>query len=69
MAKASAEAFVRAWQKARCVREVAQQFGISEESVRRRAYRYRQSGVALKFMGEVKANLAYLNEIANSVKG
>jgi len=47
----SPEEFVRVWQKASSVQEVATHFGCSRGAVAQRATNYRKQGVKLKKMG------------------
>jgi transposase len=46
--KVGAEEFVKIWQAAESIREVAQKTGLLEQSARSRACRYRKNGVPLK---------------------
>jgi uncharacterized protein (DUF1810 family) len=46
----AAIAFALAWEKAKRPREVAAQYGITEQSAVTRAHEYRKKGMDLKFM-------------------
>lgn len=46
----SPDDFVRAWQKAETLTDVAKALGMSEHACENRAYRYRDQGVRLKHM-------------------
>lgn len=48
--RVSPEDFVRAWQKAETLPEVAKALGMTEHAAENRAYRYRDQGVRLKHM-------------------
>jgi len=56
--------FIKAWQEAWYVREVARKVGSTKGACSRRAYRYRQMGVRLKFMWDVPAETTDWNELA-----
>jgi hypothetical protein len=48
--RATPREFIKAWQEASYVREVARKVGSTQSACSRRAYRYRQMGVPLKNM-------------------
>jgi hypothetical protein len=52
---ASPAEFIKAWQESFSAREVAKKVGSTKGACFRRAYRYREKGVQLKYMMDVPA--------------
>jgi hypothetical protein len=61
---ASPAEFVKAWQESFSAREVAKKVGSTKGACFRRAYRYREKGVPLKFMMDVPCEPIDWDELA-----
>jgi hypothetical protein len=61
---ASPAEFIKAWQKSFSAREVARKVGSTKGACFRRAYRYRENGVPLKYMMDVPAEPIDWDELA-----
>lgn len=60
--------FVRAWQKAETLADVARALGMNEHACENRAYRYREQGVRLKHLRR-HMDVERLNRIVAEIKG
>jgi hypothetical protein len=56
--------FVEAWQQSSCVRQVARKVGSTKRACSRRASRYRDMGVGLKYMSDIPCEPTDWDELA-----
>jgi hypothetical protein len=66
---ASPREFVRVWQESSHLHEVARKVGSTKDACSRRASRYRDMGVPLKFMAEIPGEPTDWDELAEYARG